>query len=111
MGGAAPASPHLGKQPVLSSSWLSGTDLLHDLGEIRLSSLALFPIHRRAEKMLVCYRAANALLLELVGFCFQMPTLQRLGGECGGCLGKECFPTASITCSQSHRLEELGGVV
>lgn len=111
MGGAAPASPCLGKQPVLSSSWLSGTDLLYDLGEIRLSSLAFFPIHRRAEKMLVSYRAANALLSELVGFCSQMPTLQGLGGECGGVSGEGVFSHYfhhMLTVAQSGRAWRCG---
>ena len=111
MGGAASASPCLGKQPLLSSSWLSGTDLLHDLGEIRLSSLTLFPIRRRAEKMLVSYRAANALLLELVSFCSQMPTLQGLGGECVGVSGEGAFSHCfhhMLTVAQSGRAWRCG---
>lgn len=80
----------LGKQPVLSSSWLSGTDLLYDLGEIRLSSLAFFSIHRRAENVLVSHRAATPCSQSWLAFA---PRCQLYKGcwECGG-TQKEVFP-------------------
>lgn len=61
--------------------------------------------------MLVSYRAANALLLELVSFCSQMPTLQGLGGECVGVSGEGAFSHYfhhMLTVAQSGRAWRCG---